>query len=76
MSRNRLDLGYTLLRDPHNNKGLTFTETERDSHYLRGLLPPAVATQELQEKKLMQNIRSYNVPLHKYVAMLELEASH
>ncbi|KAJ0441999.1 NADP-dependent malic enzyme [Helianthus annuus] len=65
--------GYTLLRDPHHNKGLAFTERERDSHYLRGLLPPAVATQELQEKKLMQNIRSYEVPLHKYVAMMELE---
>ncbi|KAI7754622.1 hypothetical protein M8C21_006674 [Ambrosia artemisiifolia] len=65
--------GYTLLRDPHHNKGLAFTERERDSHYLRGLLPPAVVTQELQEKKLMQNIRSYDVPLHKYVAMMELE---
>nr|BAZ95848.1 NADP-dependent malic enzyme gene [Flaveria brownii] len=65
--------GYTLLRDPHHNKGLAFTERERDSHYLRGLLPPAVVTQELQEKKLMQNIRSYEVPLHRYVAMMELE---
>ncbi|XP_071723518.1 NADP-dependent malic enzyme-like [Rutidosis leptorrhynchoides] len=65
--------GYTLLRDPHHNKGLAFTERERDAHYLRGLLPPAIATQELQEKKLMQNIRSYEVPLHKYMAMMELE---
>ncbi|MFS8028030.1 putative malate dehydrogenase (oxaloacetate-decarboxylating) (NADP(+)) [Helianthus anomalus] len=66
-------IGYTLLRDPHHNKGLAFTERERDSHYLRVLLPPVVATQELQEKKLMQNIRSYEVPLNKYVAMMELE---
>ncbi|KAK9059475.1 hypothetical protein SSX86_020177 [Deinandra increscens subsp. villosa] len=65
--------GYTLLRDPHHNKGLAFTERERDSHYLRGLLPPAVSTQELQVKKLMQSIRSYDVPLHKYVAMMELQ---
>jgi len=40
--------GYTLLRDPHHNKGLAFTEKERDAHYLRGLLPPAVVSQELQ----------------------------
>lgn len=40
--------GYTLLRDPHHNKGLAFTEKERDAHYLRGLLPPAVISQELQ----------------------------
>ncbi|KAJ9548821.1 hypothetical protein OSB04_021364 [Centaurea solstitialis] len=67
--------GYTLLRDPRHNKGLAFTERERDSHYLRGLLPPAISTQELQEKKLMHNIRNYDVPLHKYVALMELEVS-
>ncbi|XP_022731578.1 NADP-dependent malic enzyme [Durio zibethinus] len=65
--------GYSLLRDPHHNKGLAFTETERDSHYLRGLLPPTVVTQQLQEKKLMASIRKYQVPLQKYMAMMELQ---
>ncbi|XP_073525803.1 uncharacterized protein [Phyllobates terribilis] len=65
--------GYTLLRDPHFNKGLAFTEKERDSHYLRGLLPPVVLSQELQEKKLLQNIREYKVPLQKYMALMDLE---
>lgn len=65
--------GYTLLRDPHHNKGLAFTEKERDAHYLRGLLPPAVMTQELQEKKLMHNLRQYTVPLQRYVAMMDLQ---
>ncbi|WMV30902.1 hypothetical protein MTR67_024287 [Solanum verrucosum] len=65
--------GYNLLRDPRYNKGLAFTERERDAHYLRGLLPPVISSQELQEKKLMQSIRQYDVPLHKYVAMMELE---
>lgn len=40
--------GYSLLRDPHHNKGLAFTEKERDAHYLRGLLPPTVVSQQLQ----------------------------
>ncbi|KAE8718811.1 NADP-dependent malic enzyme [Hibiscus syriacus] len=44
---------------------------ERDSHYLRGLLPPDVVTQQLQEKKLMNNIRKYQVPLQKYMSMME-----
>ncbi|XP_021907741.1 NADP-dependent malic enzyme-like [Carica papaya] len=65
--------GYTLLRDPHHNKGLAFTEKERDAHYLRGLLPPAVLTQELQEKKLMHNLRQYQVPLQRYMAMMDLQ---
>ncbi|TVU17132.1 hypothetical protein EJB05_33148 [Eragrostis curvula] len=65
--------GYTLLRDPRHNKGLAFSEAERDAHYLRGLLPPALASQELQEKKLMHNLRQYEVPLHRYIAMMDLQ---
>ncbi|PHT47914.1 NADP-dependent malic enzyme [Capsicum baccatum] len=42
--------GYSLLRDPRYNKGLAFTEIKRDAHYLRGLLPPVVSRQELQER--------------------------
>lgn len=46
--------GYTLLRDPRYNKGLAFTEQERDTHYLRGLLPPAVLSQQLQVRIVHQ----------------------
>ncbi|XP_041021092.1 NADP-dependent malic enzyme-like isoform X4 [Juglans microcarpa x Juglans regia] len=65
--------GYTLLRDPRHNKGLAFTEKERDAHYLRGLLPPAVLSQELQEKKIIHNLRQYKAPLHRYMAMMDLQ---
>ncbi|KAL6984741.1 malate dehydrogenase (oxaloacetate-decarboxylating) (NADP(+)) [Sarracenia purpurea var. burkii] len=65
--------GYSLLRNPRYNKGLAFTEKERDAHYLRGLLPPVVGSQELQVKKQMHNIRQYQVPLQKYMAMMDLE---
>lgn len=68
--------GYSLLRDPHYNKGLAFTEQERDTHYLRGLLPPACLTQELQEKKLMHNLRQYQVPLQRYMAMMDLQEAN
>ncbi|KAF5481964.1 hypothetical protein F2P56_002573 [Juglans regia] len=66
--------GYTLLRDPQYNKGLAFTEKERDAHYVRGLLPPAILSQALQEKKLMQSIRQYQLPLQKYMAVMDLQA--
>ncbi|KAF8393440.1 hypothetical protein HHK36_021684 [Tetracentron sinense] len=65
--------GYSLMRDPRHNKGLAFAEKERDAHYLRGLLPPIVVTQDLQEKKLMHSLRQYEVPLQKYVAMMDLQ---
>ncbi|CAD6334086.1 unnamed protein product [Miscanthus lutarioriparius] len=65
--------GYTLLRDPHHNKGLAFMEKERDAHHLRGLLPPAVVSQELQVKKIMHNLRQYQVPLQRYMAMMDLQ---
>lgn len=65
--------GFSLLRDPQYNKGLAFTQQERDAHYLRGLLPPATLSQQLQEKKLMEGIRQYQVPLQKYIAMMELQ---
>lgn len=65
--------GYSLLRDPHNNKGLAFTEKEREAHYLRGLLPPVVLSQELQAKKFMMNLRQHEIPLHKYMAMIDLQ---
>ncbi|KAL9304429.1 hypothetical protein ACSQ67_021692 [Phaseolus vulgaris] len=65
--------GYTLLRDPHFNKGLAFNDKERDSHYLRGLIPPSVLSQETQVKKMIQHIRQYEVPLHKFVAMMDLQ---
>ncbi|OAY53077.1 NADP-dependent malic enzyme [Manihot esculenta] len=65
--------GYSLLRDPHHNKGLAFNEKERDAHYLRGLLPPAVVSQEVQVKKMMHIIRQYQLPLQKYMAMMDLQ---
>ncbi|KAL7093669.1 hypothetical protein ACP275_11G053200 [Erythranthe tilingii] len=64
--------GYNLLRDPRHNKGLAFTEKERDVHYLRGLLPPTILSQDLQ-KKFMHSLRQYNLPLHKYMSVMELE---
>ncbi|KAL2236044.1 NADP-dependent malic enzyme-like isoform X2 [Sesamum indicum] len=65
--------GYTLLRDPRHNKGLAFTDKERDAHYLTGLLPPALFSQDLQEKRLMKILREYKVPLQRYMAMMDLQ---
>ena len=39
------------------NKGLAFSQKERDRLYLRGLLPPAVLSQEVQTERVLTNIR-------------------
>ncbi|KAL0441484.1 UNVERIFIED_CONTAM: NADP-dependent malic enzyme, chloroplastic [Sesamum radiatum] len=65
--------GYPLLRDPRYNKGLAFSDKERDAHFVRGLLPPVVIGQDLQVKKMMHNMRQYQVPLQRYMAMMDLQ---
>lgn len=65
--------GLELLRDPQFNKGVAFTDKERENHYLLGLLPPTHLTQELQVQRIMQNVRSYSDPLQKYIAVMGLQ---
>ncbi|MCO5610929.1 hypothetical protein L7F22_065174 [Adiantum nelumboides] len=65
--------GLELLRDPQYNKGLAFTDKEREYHYLTGLLPPTVLTQQMQENRILHNLRMYQDPLHKYVAVMDLQ---
>ena len=44
----RVISGVDLLRHPKYNKGLAFKDDERDRLYLRGLLPPAIISQDVQ----------------------------
>jgi malate dehydrogenase (oxaloacetate-decarboxylating)(NADP+) len=65
--------GMELLRNPRYNKGMAFTDEERHTHYLTGLLPPAVETQELQVKRIMRNIRKFKSSIDKYTAIMDLQ---
>ncbi|GMQ07201.1 hypothetical protein CsSME_00051497 [Camellia sinensis var. sinensis] len=67
---------YTLLRDPHYNKGLAFKERERCSLLawsvtIRGYNSTTSST--ICVKKMMHNIRQYQVPLQKYMARMDLQ---
>src|ERR1700694_5631612 len=66
--------GRALLRDPLLNKGTAFTEEERDTHGLRGLLPAHLLTLEEQARRVMDNLRRLPDDLEKYVALNALHA--
>jgi malate dehydrogenase (oxaloacetate-decarboxylating)(NADP+) len=59
--------GLSLLREPTLNKGTAFSAAERDALGLRGLLPPAICTQEEQEARVLENFRREATPLDKYI---------
>ncbi len=68
-----LPAGVALLRDPALNKGTAFTEEERDSLGLRGLLPPRVHTVEEQELRVLENLRRKPNDLEKYIFLISLQ---
>jgi malate dehydrogenase (oxaloacetate-decarboxylating)(NADP+) len=65
--------GMALLRDPTLNKGTAFTEHERDTLGLRGLLPPHICTQEDQVARVLENFRRLDSPLTKYILIEALQ---
>ncbi len=60
-------------RNPKYNKGLAFSDSERDRLYLRGLLPPVTLSQEVQLERTMLNIRSKASVMDKYVYLQNLQ---
>jgi malate dehydrogenase (oxaloacetate-decarboxylating)(NADP+) len=64
--------GLALLQNPALNKGTAFTEVERDTFCLRGLLPPRVFTQEEQLARVLENFRRKPTPLEKYIDLANL----
>ena len=64
--------GVAILQDPALNKGTAFTEAERDTLRLRGLLPPHVSSQEQQLARVLENFRRQPTDLEKYVNLRSL----
>lgn len=58
---------------PDRPNACTAPQAERDRLYLRGLLPPAVLSQEVQLERSILNIRSKDDPLDKYVYLTSLQ---
>src|ERR1700755_2874264 len=65
--------GYELLATPLLNKGTAFTETERDTFDLHGLLPPSIGTLEEQVSPRLQALRSFATDVERYAFPRDLQ---
>src|SRR5580658_3318020 len=70
--RTRLS-GYDLLNNPRLNKGSAFTEKERDTFALHGLLPPHEGTLEEQVERRKKALDYQPTSFHKYSFMRDLQ---
>jgi malic enzyme len=64
--------GLALLADPVLNKDAAFTEEERESLGLRGLLPPRVVDIEAQESLELEHVRRKHDDLERYIGLAAL----
>ncbi|RWS10093.1 NADP-dependent malic enzyme-like protein [Dinothrombium tinctorium] len=59
--------------DVYSGQDLAFTLRERESLGLKGLLPPAIRSQELQVKTVIETIRAAKDQLSKYLYLRDLQ---
>src|ERR1700722_8301637 len=65
--------GYRILHNPRLNKGTAFTEAERRSLGLEGLLPAATTTIDLQVARRHAEIAALEDDLQKYLVLSDLQ---
>ena len=65
--------GAALLTNPLLNKGTAFTEDERTTFALHGLLPPHVGTLDNQLTRRLQAVRKFDRDLDRYVFLRGLQ---
>lgn len=68
----RLLTGRDRLNNEKFNKGTAFTKAEREKYQLRGLLPSAVCTQEVQIFRAMGNLRRKAYDVERYIFLMGL----
>jgi malate dehydrogenase (oxaloacetate-decarboxylating) len=66
-------LGTDLLSHPLLNKGTAFSEEERDTFELHGLLPPHVGSLDDQLARRLKALRACDNPLERYAFLRDLQ---
>ena len=64
--------GPALLNQPMFNKGSAFSQAERATFGLRGLLPPTISSLAQQEQRVYENIVRKSDPVEKYIGLSAL----
>jgi len=62
-----------VLHDRALNKSFSFTSEEREQLGLRGLLPHAIETQDIQVQRVMEGIRRKHYDIEKYILLSSLQ---
>jgi malate dehydrogenase (oxaloacetate-decarboxylating)(NADP+) len=65
--------GISLIHDPRRNKGTGFTQLERDTLGLQGLLPPRVLTIDEQLLRVRHNFDAKTSAIEKYIFLVALQ---
>jgi malate dehydrogenase (oxaloacetate-decarboxylating) len=65
--------GYDLINKPMLNKGMAFSEQERDTFGLHGLFPPHVATIEEQTSRRLKVLRAFSTDFERYSFLRDLQ---
>ena len=68
-----LHRGVKILHDPIRNKGTAFTEADRETLGLTGLLPPRVHSPAEQELRVLGNVRDKATDLARYLYLISLQ---
>jgi malate dehydrogenase (oxaloacetate-decarboxylating)(NADP+) len=64
--------GIELLRDPSLNKSTGYTEAERQALGLTGLVPDVTESEDLQLRRVMQQLGHKNTDLDRYIYLVNL----
>src|ERR1700734_713259 len=68
--------GYDLINTPLLNKGTAFTEAERDTFGLHGLLPPHIGSLDDQVARRLKVLRAFETDFERYAFLRELQDSN
>ncbi len=65
--------GFAALNDADLNKSTAFTKEEREKLGLRGLVPYTESTQELQVRRVLENIKRKGYDIERYILLSSLQ---